>query len=167
VARSFSGDKAQLIPLLRSAMHHRGFALLDVISPCVTFNDHEGSTRSYAFTREHYEEAVHADFVAPAEPIEIDYAPGSAEAVTLADGSHLLLRKVEADYEPTDRSRALQQIQRHLAQGEHLTGLLYLDSAQPDMHGLNGTPRRALNQLRYEDLDPGAPALAKLLARYR
>src|SRR6202522_3470342 len=86
VARSFSGDKQQLVPLLQAAMHHRGFALIDVLSPCVTFNDHEGATRSYSFTREHYEEAVHTDFVAPAMEIQADYPPGGTMPVTMHDG---------------------------------------------------------------------------------
>jgi 2-oxoglutarate/2-oxoacid ferredoxin oxidoreductase subunit beta len=167
VARSFSGDKTQLVPLLRSAMHHRGFALLDVISPCVTFNDHEGSTRSYAFTREHYEEAIHADFVAPEQQISVDYAPGSTQAVTMHDGSRLLLRKVEEQYDATDRAAALELIQQRLKQGEHLTGLLYVDESQGDFHALSGTPDQPLNQLPYERLDPGAQALSKILSRFR
>ncbi len=86
--------------------------LIDVLSPCVTFNDHEGSTRSYAYTREHYEEAVHADFVPPAQQIAVDYAPGETQAVTMHDGSRILLRKVDARYDPTDRAAALETIQR-------------------------------------------------------
>ncbi len=174
VARSFSGDKPQLVPLLQAAMRHRGFALLDVISPCVTFNDHEGSTRSYAYTREHYEEAVHADFVPPPADfvppqaaIAVDYAPGTTQAVTLHDGSRLLLRKAEEQYDPGDRAAALAAIQGHLAQGEYLTGLLYVAAEQPEFHELNTTPDEPLNQLPYERLNPGPEALAKTLARFR
>src|SRR5271167_579659 len=120
VARSFSGDKAQLVPLLQAAMHHPGFALIDVISPCVTFNDHEGSTRSYEYAREHYAEAVHADFVPPAREIAIDYPAGTTQSVTLHDGSRIVLRKVEPDYDPSNRASALAAIQQRLAQHEYL-----------------------------------------------
>ncbi|HWW19532.1 MAG TPA: 2-oxoacid:ferredoxin oxidoreductase subunit beta [Steroidobacteraceae bacterium] len=167
VARSFSGDKAQLVPLLQAAMHHQGFSLLDVISPCVTFNDHEGSTRSYAYTREHYDEVVHADFVPPAQEIAADYAPGETHAVTMHDGSRVLLRKVEQDYDPTDRGVALDMIQRRLKQGEYLTGLLYIGRDQAELHQLNATPDLPLNRLPYAQLNPGPQALAKTLARYR
>ncbi|HTW73402.1 MAG TPA: 2-oxoacid:ferredoxin oxidoreductase subunit beta [Steroidobacteraceae bacterium] len=167
VARSFSGDKPQLVPLLQAAMRHRGFALLDVISPCVTFNDHEGSTRSYAYTREHYEEAVHTDFVPLQPQIAVDYAPGTTQAVTLHDGSRLLLRKADEQYDPGDRAGVLAAIQRHLAQGEYLTGLLYVGAEQPEFHELNATPEEPLNRLAYERLNPGAQALAKTLARFR
>lgn len=167
VARSFSGDKAQLVPLLQAAIHHQGFSLIDVISPCVTFNDHEGSTRSYAYTREHYDEVVHTDFVPPAQAIAADYAPGETHAVTMHDGSRVLLRKVEGNYDPTDRGVALDAIQRRLKQGEYLTGLLYIGKDQPELHQLNATPDLPLNQLQYQQLNPGAAALAKTLARYR
>jgi 2-oxoglutarate ferredoxin oxidoreductase subunit beta len=167
VARSFSGDKGQLVPLLQAAMHHQGFSLIDVISPCVTFNDHEGSTRSYAYTREHYEEMVHTDFVPPASEIAVDYAPGDALAVAMHDGSRVLLRKVEAQYDATDRAVALQTIQQRLKHGEYLTGLLYIGSDQPELHALNATPDLPLNQIPYARLNPGPQALAKTLAKFR
>jgi 2-oxoglutarate ferredoxin oxidoreductase subunit beta len=167
VARSFSGDKPQLVPLLQAAMHHRGFAMIDVISPCVTFNDHEGSTRSYAYTREHYEEAVHADFVPPRAPIAAEYEPGSTREVTLHDGSRLLLRKADAQYDPTDRAAALAEIQQRLANNEHLTGLLYVAQGQPELHEISRTPEEPLNELPYERLNPGPAALARTLARFR
>jgi len=167
VARSFSGDKGQLVPLLQAAMHHQGFSLIDVISPCVTFNDHEGSTRSYAYTREHYEEMVHTDFVPPANEIAVDYGPGETQAVTMHDGSRVLLRKVEAQFDPTDRGVALEMIQQRLKQGEYLTGLLYIGSDQPELHQLNATPDMPLNKLPYALLNPGPQALAKTLARFR
>jgi 2-oxoglutarate/2-oxoacid ferredoxin oxidoreductase subunit beta len=167
VARSFSGDKAQLVPLLQAAMHHQGFSLLDVISPCVTFNDHEGSTRSYAYTREHYDEVVHTDFVPPSQEIAVDYAPGEARSVTMHDGSRVLLRKLEADYDPTDRGVALENIQQRLKQGEYLTGLLYIGSDQPELHALNATSALPLNRIDYAQLNPGPKALASTLARYR
>ncbi len=167
VARSFSGDKEQLVPLLQAAMHHQGFSLIDVISPCVTFNDHEGSTRSYAYTREHYEPVVHTDFVPPEDPISVDYAPGEVQSVRMHDGSRLLLRKVEEQYDPTDRAVALETIQQRLKSNEYLTGLLYIGNDQPEMHMLNGTPDLPLNRIPYAQLNPGSQALAKTLAKYR
>ncbi|MCC7461058.1 MAG: 2-oxoacid:ferredoxin oxidoreductase subunit beta [Gammaproteobacteria bacterium] len=167
VARSFSGDKAQLVPLIRSALHHKGFALIDVLSPCVTFNDHEGSTKSYAYTREHYEEVVHADFVPRASEIQVDYAAGEAVPVTLHDGSVVLLRKLDAGYDPTERAAALARLQERAAAGEYLTGLLYLAPGLPEMHEINATPDEPLNTLAYARLNPGAAQLARLMARYR
>ena len=167
VARSFSGDKAQLVPLIQAAMHHPGFALIDVLSPCVTFNDHEGSTRSYEYTREHYEEVVHTDFVAPAADINVQYAPGETVPVTMHDGSRILLRKIDHDYNPTDRGAALQRIRERLRAQEYLTGLLHISTNQPEFHELNATPDEALNAIPYDRLNPGAAALAKTLARFR
>ena len=166
VARSFSGDKQQLVPLIQAALHHKGFALIDVISPCVTFNDHEGSTRSYAYTREHYEEAVHTDFVPPAGAINVEYAPGEALPVKLHDGSAVVLRKVDASYDPTD-PHAVARLEERAAAGEHLTGLLYIAPDQPEMHEVSATPDEPLNAIPYERLNPGAAQLGKLMARYR
>jgi len=167
VARSFSGDKPQLVPLIQAAMHHDGFALIDVLSPCVTFNDHEGSTRSYAYTREHYEEVVHADFVPPAGEIAVSYGEGESQPVTMHDGSQILLRKLDAAYDPTDRGVALETIQQRIRHNEYLTGLLYIASGQAEFHAQNATPEAALNSLPYERLRPAAGALEKILARYR
>jgi 2-oxoglutarate ferredoxin oxidoreductase subunit beta len=167
VARSFSGDKGQLVPLIQAAMHHNGFALIDVLSPCVTFNDHEGSTRSYAYSREHYEEVVHADFVAPAASITVQYGPGESVPVTMHDGSRIVLRKVDAGYDPTDRGAALARIRERLRAQEYLTGLLHISTNQPEFHELNATPEVPLNQIPYATLNPGAAALAKILSRYR
>jgi 2-oxoglutarate ferredoxin oxidoreductase subunit beta len=167
VARSFSGDKAQLVPLIRAALHHNGFALIDVLSPCVTFNDHEGSTRSYVYTREHYEEAVHTDFVPLAREIAVDYQEGESLPVTLHDGSRVVLHKVDKGYDPTDRSAALARIVERQHQHEYLTGLLYINPQQPEFHDLGHTPDLALNKLPYALLNPGAQALAKTLSRYR
>ena len=167
VARGFSGDKAQLVPLIQAGLKYPGFAVIDILSPCVTFNDHEGSTRSYAYAREHYEEAVHTDFVPRASEIQVDYAAGEAVPVTLHDGSVVLLRKVDASYDPTDRTAALARLQERALAGEHLTGLLYLAPGQPEMHELNATPDEPLNALPYARLNPGAAQLGKLMARYR
>ncbi|HEY8540532.1 MAG TPA: thiamine pyrophosphate-dependent enzyme, partial [Steroidobacteraceae bacterium] len=167
VARSFSGDKEQLVPLIQAGLRHRGFALIDVLSPCVTFNDHEGSTKSYAFVRDHYEEVVHADFVPPAETITAQYAEGAAMPVTLHDGSRILLRKLDPSYDPTDRGRAFNFVRDKQAQGEYVTGLIYIDERSADFHALNGTASQPLNQVPYEKLTPGGANLEKILARYR
>src|SRR6476660_2548341 len=106
VARSFSGDKEQLVPLIQAGLKHKGFALVDVLSPCVTFNDHEGSTKSYAYTREKNVEVVQADFVPPAVAITADYEPGAVRTVMLHDGGWVRLRKIAEDYDPTDRDRS-------------------------------------------------------------
>jgi len=167
VARSFSGDKGQLVPLIQAAMHHSGFALIDVLSPCVTFNDHEGSTRSYEYSREHYEEAVHTDFVPPAGQISVQYAAGEAVPVTMHDGSRIVLRKIDAAYDPTDRGAALARIRERLRNQEYLTGLLHISEGQPEFHAQNSTPDVPLNQLPYAALNPGNAALARVLAAYR
>lgn len=169
VARSFSGDKQQLVPLIEAGVKHRGFALIDVLSPCVTFNDHEGSTKSYAYTREHYEPAVQADFIPVRREITAEYAAGEVLPVTLHDGSQILLCKLDAQYDPRDRVLAFTQIQERMKLGQYLTGLLYLQEEGPpnDFHAVNGTPEAPLNSLPYELLSPGSAALAKILQRYR
>jgi 2-oxoglutarate ferredoxin oxidoreductase subunit beta len=134
----------------------------------VTFNDHEGSTKSYAFTREHYEPVVEADFVPFRKEITADYADGEAVPVMLHDGSRVLLRKLASDYDPTDAHRAYDYVQQHIAKGEYLTGLLHCrPTADTEFHALNRTPEQPLNQLPFERLNPGAQQLGKLLARYR
>src|SRR5688572_15373704 len=167
VARSFSGDKAQLVPLIQAGLKHKGFALVDVLSPCVTFNDHEGSTKSYAYTREHYEPAVHADFVPFQSEIVADYQEGETLPVTMHDGSRILLRKLDAGYDPTDRTAAAAHIQDRMKEGEYLTGLLYVEPGQQEFHEVNGTPEAPLNGLCYEKLSPGSKGMEKILARYR
>ncbi|MCP5327425.1 MAG: 2-oxoacid:ferredoxin oxidoreductase subunit beta [Steroidobacteraceae bacterium] len=168
VARSFSGDKAQLVPLIQAGLKYPGFAVIDVLSPCVTFNDHEGSTKSYAYTREHFEPVVQADFVPFQREITADYGAGQAMPVVLHDGSRILLRKLAEDYDPTDAGRAYGYVQEHIAKGEVLTGLLHLrPTDQSEFHALNRTPEQPLNQLPYAKLSPGSKALEKVLARYR
>jgi 2-oxoglutarate ferredoxin oxidoreductase subunit beta len=167
VARSFSGDKEQLVPLIQAGLKHNGFALIDVVSPCVTFNDHEGSTKSYAYTREHYEPAVHADFVPFERDIKVSYREGEAVPVVLHDGSRIVLRKCQAGYDPTDRAAASACIQEHMKQGEYLTGLLHVEPSHGEFHELNGTPEEPLNSVPYEKLSPGSKGLDKILGRYR
>jgi 2-oxoglutarate ferredoxin oxidoreductase subunit beta len=166
VARSFSGDKAQLVPILKAGLMHRGFAFVDVISPCVTFNDHEGSTKSYAYTREHYHEVVDADFVPLRKEITVP-PDGDVQDVTLHDGSVLRLRRVAADYDPTDRAAAYEYITQRQKAGEVVTGLLYVSSDSKDVHATNQTVDRPLTDLPFEELCPGSAALAKLQDKYR
>ncbi len=167
VARSFSGDKAQLVPLLRAGLTHRGFALIDVISPCVTFNDHEGSTKSYRHTREHNVEVARADFIPPAAEITAEYAQGSTISVQMHDGSVVRFTKVAEDYDPTNRQAAQAHLQAQMAKGEVPTGLLFLDKGAADMHELNDTSDVPLAQLPYEKLCPGRAALDKLQEAFR
>ena len=167
VARSFSGDKEQLVPLLQAALRHPGFALVDVLSPCVTFNDHEGSTKSYQFVRDHYEELVHADFVPLRSEITANYSAGDAMPVTLHDGSHVVLRKLDPNYDPTDRGSAFEYIRTKQAQGEYVTGLIYIDDKSPDFHEVQRSVATPMNRLPYQKLSPGNAGLQKILNRYR
>jgi 2-oxoglutarate/2-oxoacid ferredoxin oxidoreductase subunit beta len=167
VARSFSGDKEQLVPLIEAGLKHRGFALIDVLSPCVTFNDHEGSTKSYAYTREHYEPAVLTDFVPLEREITASYGEGEALPVVMHDGSRIVLRKCDSAYDPTSRTAAATVIQEKMKEGEYLTGLLFVEPSEKEFHDINGTPDAALNTLPFEKLSPGSKNLEKILARYR
>jgi 2-oxoglutarate ferredoxin oxidoreductase subunit beta len=167
IARSFSGDKAQLVPLLKAGLAHRGFALIDVISPCVTFNDHEGSTKSYLHTRKHLLQLVQADFVPPAREITADYDQGSSVSLTMHDGSAVRFSKVAADYDPTDRQRAYAYLQQSQSRGEVPTGLLYVDQGSGDMHEQNNTTDVPLSRVPYEKLCPGNAALDKLQRAFR
>jgi len=167
IARSFSGDKDQLVPLIKGALMHKGFSLLDVISPCVTFNDHEGSTKSYAHTREHYHQVIDADFVPPAEEIRAAYDDGEAMPVQLHDGSKIVFRKINKDYDPTSRAAAFSFLRGSINAGEIMTGLLYIDEESGDMHDLSGSVEQPLSKIPYEDLNPGNDKLAKLMDRYR
>ncbi|MEM9304723.1 MAG: 2-oxoacid:ferredoxin oxidoreductase subunit beta [Pseudomonadota bacterium] len=167
VARSFSGDKAQLVPLIKAGLSHRGFSLIDVMSPCVTFNDHEDSTKSYAYTRQFYHPAIHTDFIPAYDPIEADGGGGEAIRVDLHDGTHLMLKAVSDDYDPTDRGGAFRYVTEHRSRGQVVTGLLYLNEEKEDMHAQNRTSQRPLRDLGYDKLNPGSEALGKILSRYR
>jgi len=167
VARGFSGDKKHLVPLIKAAVRHRGFALLDVLSPCVTFNDHEGSTKSYAYTREHQYATVYADFIDPRQEIEQTLEPGQHKSIVLHDGSRIRLHRVDEQYDPTDRAGAFSFIESHRAKGQVVTGLLYINKDLPDLHETSATGTQALAGLDYEKLNPGAEALAKVQARWK
>ncbi len=167
VARSFSGDKDQLLPILKAGIAHRGFALVDVISPCVTFNDHKGSTKSYLHTRQHELKATETDFVPPAPEILAKIGQNGAISVAMHDGSVVLFKGVPKDYDPTDREKVFAYLQEHQSKGEVVTGLLYLDESVDDMHELNQSSPMALSKVPYEKLCPGSSALEQLQEEFR
>jgi 2-oxoglutarate ferredoxin oxidoreductase subunit beta len=167
VGRGFSGDKAQLVPLIKGALTHRGAAFLDVISPCVAFNNHDGSTKSYAYVREHNDALNRLDVIPPRAPIEVDYAEGRMLEVQQHDGTTLRLRKLDAGYDPRDRLAAMNLIAQRNAQGEIVTGLLYVDPEAGDLHGHLNTVEVPLNSLGAGELSPGAATLAKINASLR
>ena len=167
VARSFSGDKAQLVPLIKGAMAHGGAAFIDVISPCVTFNNHGGSTKSYDYVRQHNEAVNRIDFMSPGHEITASYAPGARIDVPQHDGTILSLRKLDDSYDPTDRYAAMSYMQQHAARGEVVTGLLYLDPLATDLHLSLNTSDTPLNSLGPTQLCPGAKALEKINASLR
>ncbi|HVX96312.1 MAG TPA: 2-oxoacid:ferredoxin oxidoreductase subunit beta [Polyangia bacterium] len=167
VARSFSGDKKQLVPLLKAGLRHKGFALIDVISPCVTFNDHEGSTKSYKYTRDRNTEIVHTDFVPHAEEISAVSVPGGETHVTMHDGSVVRFSRVAEGYDPRNREKAMAYLMEHQKSGKVPTGLLYVDETAPEMHDIAGTVEQPLNQVPFEKLCPGNKALAELQEAFR
>jgi 2-oxoglutarate ferredoxin oxidoreductase subunit beta len=167
VARSFSGDTKQLKPILKAALAHRGTAVIDVLSPCVTFNDHVGSTKSYAYAKEHDEHVGEVGFVPFFEDIAIDYDAGTTTAVTLHDGSKLLLTKVSEDYEPTSRLRALNLLHETDERGELATGILYIDPKKQDFIDLLGIVDEPLAQLPESRTRPGKAVLDELMERFR
>jgi 2-oxoglutarate ferredoxin oxidoreductase subunit beta len=167
VARSFSGDKAQLIPLIEAALTHEGAAFIDVISPCVTFNNHPGSTKSYDYVREHNDAVNRLDFVIKVEEITTDYAPGTVQEVIQHDGSVLRLRKLHAEYDAHDRTGAMNYLQAHHDQGEIVTGLLFVDPLPDDMHSHLNTIDKPLNLLDESEMCPGAAVLEQINATLR
>lgn len=167
VARSFSGDKAQLVPLIKAGLAHKGFAFIDVISPCVTFNDHEGSTKSYAYTREHQVEVVQADFVPMRDEITAEQTPGAARSVMMHDGSWVTFRSVAENYDATNRDAAYNFIRERQKEHEVLTGLLYVAADSRDMAEQNAIIPGPLTNLPFETLCPGSAELDKLMARFR
>jgi 2-oxoglutarate/2-oxoacid ferredoxin oxidoreductase subunit beta len=167
VARSFSGDKAQLIPLLKAALEHQGAAFIDVISPCVAFNNHAGSTKSYDYVREHNEALNRLDFIPRRQPITADYEAGTVEDIVQHDGSVVRLRKIAKDYDPHDRIQATNFLQARAAQGEIVTGLIYIDPDAEDLHCNLNTVDLPLNALGEEELCPGSSVLEKINASLR
>ena len=167
VARSFSGDKKQLVPLIMAGLSHNGPAFIDIISPCVAFNNHSGSTKSFEFVRQHNEAVNRLDFMDPREPITVDYEPGTTTEVTLHDGSKLRLAKLHAEYDPHDRIGAMTYMQKRASAGELVTGLIYMDPAPRDMHHALNTVDAPLNELGEKELCPGPAVLEKVNASLR
>src|SRR5215467_13883481 len=167
VARSFSGDKGQLVPLIKAAIEHNGAAFIDVISPCVAFNNNPESTKSFDYVRAHNEAVNYLDVIVGRDEIVADYAPGTVETVVQHDGSVLRLRKLAVDYDPRDRISALTYLQQQHAAGEIVTGLLFVDLDSGDMHEFLDTVETPLNGLGEAELCPGSEALARYNAAHR
>jgi 2-oxoglutarate ferredoxin oxidoreductase subunit beta len=167
VGRGFSGDKKQLVPLIKGAIEHKGAAIIDVVSPCIAFNNHAGSTKSYEYVRLHNEAVNRMDFIEGRDEITVDYEPGEIVSVQQHDGSYLRLHKLAADYDPTDRIKVMNFLQQHAAKGEVVTGLLYVDPQARDLHEHLNTVERPLNQLDVRELCPGSAALERINASLR
>jgi 2-oxoglutarate ferredoxin oxidoreductase subunit beta len=166
VGRSFSGDKKQLSAMLKAAIAHRGTVMLDVISPCVTFNDHEGSTKSYKFMQGHEEPVAEVGFVSHFDDIAVDYDPDTTVDVQLHDGSHLHLRKLHEDYDPTDKVRAMNLLMEAHAKDEVLTGVFYVDTQKPDFTSMLNMVDEPLATLAPERVRPGREVLEQIMAEH-
>jgi 2-oxoglutarate ferredoxin oxidoreductase subunit beta len=167
VARSFSGDKTQLVPLIKAALSHKGFALIDVLSPCVTFNNNEGSTKSYDYVRDHIEALAQIGYVPEKEEITVEYGEGKSVGVELHDGSVVHLQKLADGWDPRDRRAAMARLQQAKAEGEILTGLVYVNPDSQDLHEVIKSDKRALNSLTEKDLCPGNAILLELNEDFR
>lgn len=167
VGRGFSGDKTQLVPLITAAIQHRGAAFIDVISPCIAFNNHAGSTKSFDYVREHNEAVNALDILTPRKEITTDYAPGAVKDVAQHDGSIIRLRKLEEGYDPTDRLGAMSFLQERQAEGEVVTGLLYVDPNAGDLNDRMKTVETPLNTLGVSELCPGSKAIDAINASLR
>ncbi len=167
VARGFSGDKAQLVPLIEGALAHRGAAFIDVVSPCVAFNNHAGSTKSYDYVREHNDAVNRLDFVPARSEITAECPPGEVTTIVQHDGSSLRLHRLADDFDPTDRIAAMNRVMAHQARGEIVTGLLFVDAASGDLHDRIGTPKTAMNRLDEVALCPGSAMLEQINASLR
>jgi len=167
VARSFSGDPKQLKAILKAAISHRGTAMIDVLSPCVTFNDHEGSTKSYAYAKEHDERLSEVGFVPFFEDISVDYEPGTSTTVTLHDGSKIVLSKMAEDYNPTDRLQAMKLLHETLMRQELATGILYVEPDKTDFIEQLGIVDEPLATLPESRIRPGRPVLDEIMESFR
>jgi 2-oxoglutarate ferredoxin oxidoreductase subunit beta len=167
VGRSFSGDKKQLLSMLKAAIAHRGTVMLDVISPCVTFNDHEGSTKSYKYVKDHDEPIQDINFVPFFEDISVDYDPGTTVNVTMHDGSQLRLRKLSADYDPTDRIAAVKTLLESHDKGEVITGVFYVDTKKPNFFDLLHMTEKPLATLPQEVTRPPKQVLEQVMESLR
>lgn len=167
VAQSFSGDKAQLVPLIKAAMNHKGFAFINVISPCVTFNNNMGSTKSYDYVREHVEATATIDFVPQMKEISVEYGTGTQKQVQMHDGSVIKLNKLSENWDPLDRQSAMNAMLNSKAKNEILTGLLYVNPDAEDLHHMIQTTDVPLNTLGKDVLCPGSEMLAEINAGLR
>ncbi len=167
VGQSFSGDKEQLTPLIKAAVNHRGFSFLNIISPCVTFNNNAGSTKSYDYVREHQEATATFDFVPIQREIKTQYEEGSTQDLTMHDGSVIRLNKLAKDWNPLDRFSAINAMQTAKSKGEILTGLLYINPDSTDLHTLLNTSETPLNLIPESELCPGASVLEEINASFR
>ena len=167
VARSFSGDKKQLLSILKASLSHRGTCMIDVLSPCVTFNDHEGSTKSYAYAKEHEDPVGEVSFVPFFEDISIEYEPGTTTEVTMHDGSHLYLKKVAEDYDPTDKMSAIRLLQETARRGEFATGILYVEPDKEDFLSLLNIVDEPLAGLPLDRVRPPKTVLDEVMESLR
>lgn len=167
VARSFSGDKDQLIPLIKAGIAHKGFALLDVLSPCVTFNNTMTSTKSYSHVREHMETTAIADFVPHKSEITASVAPGEHKVIEMHDGSELRLQAIASGWDPGNRLSAISAVHQANQKGDVLTGLIYIDPDQMEVHEILNTIPGALNNLKEQDLMPALEDLEMINKSYR
>lgn len=164
VARSFSGDIKQLVPLIKGALAHPGFSLIDVVSPCVTFNNHEGSTKSFKYAKSHEDPLHEVGFVPYFDEIKADYEPGTTQQVELADGSQIILKKLGYDYDPRDRGQAMDMLHKAREEKLFLTGLLYHRAGERTLAEQLNMVDKPLAQLTPEELVPGPEALEKVMA---
>jgi 2-oxoglutarate ferredoxin oxidoreductase subunit beta len=167
VARSFSGDKKQLLSLLKAALAHRGTVMLDVISPCVTFNDHEGSTKSYAYVKDHDDPLEEVSFVPVFEDIAVDYEPGTTQEVTMHDGSKLYLKKLEEAYDATDKINAMRRLHETARRGEFATGIIYIEPDRDDFLTQLNVVDEPLATLPLDRVRPGKEALDEIMEGLR
>ncbi|MEE9372299.1 MAG: 2-oxoacid:ferredoxin oxidoreductase subunit beta [Saprospiraceae bacterium] len=167
VARSFSGDKQQLVPLLKAALSHQGFSFIDIISPCVTFNNNKGSTKAYDYVRDHIEVTGKMDFVPVEKEITVDYNAGTNKVVELFDNTKLSLQKLAEDWDPTDIFSAKAKLEETKKQGNYLTGLIYINPESKDFHNILNTVDKPLNKLDENDLYPGDGVLNEINQRFR
>jgi len=167
VGRSFSGDKRQLLAMLKASIAHRGTVMLDVISPCVTFNDHEGSTKSYKYMKDHDEPLQEINFIPSFEEIDVEYDPGTTVDLTLHDGSHLRLRKLAEDYDPTDKLLAIKTLTEAHHKGETLTGVFYIEPNKPTFMDLLHVTDEPLATLPAEAVRPPKAVLDEVMESFR
>jgi 2-oxoglutarate ferredoxin oxidoreductase subunit beta len=164
VARSFAGDPKQVVPLIKAAMSHRGTALLDIISPCVTFNNRDDSTKSYAWGRAHDERVNDFTYVAPQEEIRVDYAPGEMKEVELHDGSSIVLKKLDGSHDPTDRLAAIRLLEEAREKQHFITGLIYVNGDRPSLAEHERLAEVSLASLQEDKLRPSRESLDKIMA---